>query len=464
MKIVTRHPRMGYYGTHLWLPKTHVAEMQLRGALTYDVGRFKEPIEAWGVERHHYMVPRNYILPARFPGLSFPMFDTRFRKFPYVDIRSSAIMDGRKPESTVQREASAALLANYDGILSLRCGMGKTVVGIHSACQLHVPILITVSDLGLAEQWTEELLEFTNLKRSDIGFIGAGEFNWRKPICIALIQTLANKALKGTLPPELGAWFGVVIGDEAHVLGAPYFNQGIPPFMGRRWGLSATPNRSDAFDSLLKYTFGPVLYSYLEPELIPQVYFRRLPTRLPMADQTVFEAVTDKTGELHLQRLYGYLATVEDRTAILAREIKEAVKQGRQILVLSQSRDMVEALAKHFPNPGVCHGGVKDRKERLRRIRECNPVIAIAQLGKQALNKPKLDTLFVCEPFSKMDVLQQIMGRVLRLYDGKQKPMVVFYDDIHLDEMHRMCLKIRSLLSRWPKNQGGRIGFSNVGM
>ncbi len=130
--------------------------------------------------------------------------------------------------------------------------------------------------------------------------------------------------------------------------------------------------------------------------------------------------------------------------------------------MLSQSRAMVEKLAELMPEAGAVHGGVKNGKERRRRIRECNPVIAIARLGKQALNKAKLDTLFVCEPFSDLNVLQQIMGRVLRLYEAKQTPTVVFYEDVMADGMVKMCKKIRKLLNRWPKHMGGRIKFTNV--
>lgn len=463
MKLLVRQPHCGYLDTHLWLPKRNYAEMQLRSALTYEINRFKAPVEAWGEERDHYRVPRNFILPALYPRLSFPLYDSRVRTFPRVRIQSKVVLDFKRPDLTVQRDSCEALLRSYDGILCLRCGMGKTVTGLHSAIQLNVPILVVVSDLGLAEQWTEEILEFTNLRREDIGFIGDGEFTWRKPICIALVQTLAGRALKGTLPPELTRFFGVVLGDEVHLLGAPFFNAAIPPFHGRRWGLSATPTRSDEFDSLLKYTFGQIIYTYLEPELIPDVVFRYMETPLLIKDPAVHKAVTDKTGELHLQRLYGHLATVERRVADIAAEVKVAQKKGRQILVLTQSKVMVRALGAHFPNAGLVDGDVKDRKERLRRIRECNPVIAISQLGRQALNKPQLDALFVSEPFTDLGVLQQIMGRVLRLYEGKQHPLVVFYDEVFIDEIHKMCLKIRKLLSRWPKDQGGRIRFTNVG-
>jgi superfamily II DNA or RNA helicase len=110
---------------------------------------------------------------------------------------------------------------------------------------------------------------------------------------------------------------------------------------------------------------------------------------------------------------------------------------------------------------GVCHGGVSE-SERLHLIQQRNPVIAIMQLGKQALNKPSLDTLFVCEPFRKEGMLQQTMGRVLRNFQGKKEPVIVIYEDIHITPLRKMCQAVRRTLARWPKNKGGRIEFKTI--
>lgn len=467
MKAVIRRPDRAYVDSHLWLPKSYVSEMQLSAALNYDLVD-KEPVVAWQEERHHYVVPRNFMAPGAFEKMPFPVYDTRLRSFPYVSIKSKVTLDHQDPSKTIQRDASAALLNAHDGILCLRCGAGKTIVSIHSATLLHVPILVLVDNAGLAEQWTEEILEFTDLKDKDIGQIGGGKYDWQKPFCVAIYNTLAGQATKGVIPNEVIQHFGAVLIDEAHIAGAPWINRSVPPFHGRRWALSATPKRNDQFDSLLRYTVGEIVYSFLEPELIPKVYFKHLKTTINMKDPAVKEAVTDTKGEFHHMRLYGHFASPDDprmkrRLDTITEEVEQAVDNGRQVLVISQSRKFVDALGARFPNAGVCHGGVKDRKERRRRIRECNPVIVIAKLGKQALNKPSLDTLFVCEPFSDMNVLQQLMGRILRLYGAKQTPVVVFYEDYLIGQLRGMCMKIRRLLNKWPSSMGGKIPHETVG-
>lgn len=465
MDFLRKDPHAAYFNNQLWLPRSFVSEQQMRGALTYDLGNDKDPFEAYAAEAHHYLVPRNYIDPRTLGGLPFPVIDARLRTFPRIKFTSHVILDAKSPGQTYQREAVAALLANNDGVLCLRCGAGKTVVCIHALSRLETPALVLVNDKGLAEQWVEEIIEFTNLQREDIGFIGDGEFRWEgKPITLALVQTVAGRVRAGTLPREVVEWFGVVVADEAHTTAGPaFFGLALKPFHGRRYGLSATPRREDAFDSLLRYSLGRVIYTYLEPELTPLIYFRRLPTKLNLRDVFVQNAVTDISGELHLQRLYSYLATREDRMGLIIKEIRSAIKQQREVLVLSQSRAVLDRLEQAFPEAGVVHGGVTDRRERLRRIREHNPVIAVSTLGRQALNKPKLDTLMVLEPYSKPGMLQQLLGRIQRNYEGKAQAMAVFYDDVYIERMHAICMRMRKLFSRWPDNQGGRLRWQNTG-
>jgi superfamily II DNA or RNA helicase len=267
----------------------------------------------------------------------------------------------------------------------------------------------------------------------------------------------------GTLPVEMTRYFGVVLFDEAHLMGAPYFNTAAPPFHGRRWGLTATPTREDGFDSLLRYTVGSVVYSYLIPDLKPTVFFKRLPTRPNFNKLEVKELTHDAyKKQLHFGMLYSYFAShCDERTEQIVKEVKGAVAEGRQVLVLTHSRVMCEKLGELIPGAGVCHGGVKE-DDRIRHIRECNPVIAIMQLGKEALNKPSLDTLFVCEPFTKKGPLQQTMGRVLRSFSGKKAPIVVFFEDVYIRPLLLMCNKLRQSLIRWPSFKGGSIPFKII--
>lgn len=394
--------------------------------------------------------------------LPYPVIDTRIREFPRVQFTSHVTLDMMEPTKTYQSDGSRSLLQVNDGILCLRCGAGKTVTTLHTVAQQTTPALILVDEKSLAEQWIESIVKFLHIPRGEIGFIGDGVFNWQRPIAVATIQTLANMGREGRFPDELVRHFGVVVGDEVHVMGAPHFNRAVPPFHGRRWGLSATPVREDAFDSLLRYTFGDIVFTYLEPDLKPTVYFRRMDTRLNPSLRDDHLLTHDRTGEFHFGKTYGWFASHRPkRTEKIVKDINDALSVGREVLVLTHSREMCDVLGEHFPNGGVVHGGVKGA-ERRRRIKECNPVIAIMKVGKQALDKPSLDTLFVIEPFSKKGMLQQTMGRILRKPQtqfGKREPLVFIYEDSNILPLRKLCNKLRTTLRTWPPEMGGAITY-----
>lgn len=463
MIFLLRDPEAAYLDTHLWLPKKYWSSDQLRRALQYFLQRTNEVIECFSEQPHHYVVPRNFLSWGAFATMPYPVYDARFMDFPKVKFQSRVQLDAKEPGKTYQRDGYTALRQTYDGILTLRCGAGKTVVSLHTAAQYNQPILVIVGDKGLARQWMEEIELFLGIPQEEIGRIGGdgSPFRWEGTrITVAIVNTLAKKAQDHTLPPEITRYFGVIICDEAHTMAAPFFNLAVPPFHGRRWGLSATPTREDGFDSLLTYTLGPVVFQYLMPDLMPLVYFRKLDTVLDLTTRSVRDHVLDSTGELHFGRLYDYFSTLDARVSKIARDVELALADGRQVLVLTHSRAMCDALHAKLPTAGVCHGGVKEG-ERLRRIKEMNPVIAIMRLGKQALNKPSLDTLYVAEPFRKEAMLQQTMGRILRNHSGKMRPVVVFYEDAAVPPMFKLCQRIRAVLSRWPAHKGGRIRYFN---
>lgn len=464
MKFIARRPDAAYLDTHLWLPKKFWSDVQLKSSLQYEMPRTGEILTAIEDTPHHFKVPRNFLSWKTFKLVPYPVYDARFMNFPTVDFKSNVVLDFVKPEESFQKESFRALLETYDGILTLRCGAGKTVVALHTAAYVRQPILVVVNDKGLMRQWMDEITKCLGIPKNEIGQIGGdgSPFRWKGTrITVAIVNSLSKRADEGTLPGELTRYFGVIIFDEAHLMGAPYFNMAAPPFHGRRWGLTATPQREDGFDSLLQYTFGNIVYTYLKPDLKPTVYFRRMGTVLNLTDPAIVDLTHDSTGELHLGMLYGYLASIDARTDFIAADVKAAIqKDGRQALVLTHSRAMCEALALRFPEGGVVHGDVGG-DERIRRIRECNPVIAIMRLGKQALDKPSLDSIYACEPFKKEGMLQQVMGRALRPFPGKQPPSIVFYEDSMIEAMYKLCMKIRATLSRWPEHKGGRIKYYN---
>lgn len=458
MKLITRDPNYGYYDRWLWLPKREVSEAQIASSLLYKRG--EDVIHAWRETTHHFLVPRNYASTESMKAFRFPVIDSRFMDFPHVDIKSLVKPDHQRPDLTYQTESVRALHGTYDGILCLRCGGGKTLTALHAAVALKQPILVIVDEKYLAVQWRRAIEKFLILPNKTIGRVGDGKFDWKHDITIAIVQTLAARARAGDLPPAMARWFGVVIFDECHIMGAPYFNTVAPEFHGRHWGLSATPQREDLFDSLLTHTLGRVVYTYLMPEVRPHVYFLRLPTKAVSKKDTA--GISDRTGNFHHIKAYGHLSTNVPRTRLILDEIRLALKKGRKPLILTHSKKMCavlyDELRKTYPKTGVVTGDVSGKK-REAIIKDSHPLIAIMKIGSKALDKPELDTLFVVDPFSKRSTIQQTFGRLLRLLEGKPAPVVIIVEDVLIPELKQLCGNMRRELSRWPEDQGGAIGY-----
>lgn len=458
MELIKRDPNTGYLDRWLWLPRSQVSEGQIKGALLFKQGGGLF-VKGWRDEKDHILVPRNFLRPGAIGKLAYPVIDTRILKFPSIKIRSKVVLDKQAPHLSFQRDGVAALQGTYDGILCLRCGAGKTVCALHAAAALKTPILVIVDEDGLMQQWKAAVANCLELEDPVVGIVGGGKFDWEHDVVIASVRTLARRAREGGLPPAMTRRFGVIIPDECQVMGAPYFNSALPEFHGRRWGLSATPHREDQYDPLLRFSLGPVVFTYLEPESKPHFYFLRLPTKNFSREEE--ERVYTVAERFHFTSSYGVLAERDTRTELIAHDIRLAVKKGRTVLVLSQSVRMCEALAVALPEAGLITGKVSGKK-RMTILAGKNPVICIMKIGEKALDKANLDTIFIVDPLAKSGRLQQLMGRALRLKADKKRPVVIAIEDHEIGPLRGLCNKMRRLLARWPDDQGGAIPFSTI--
>lgn len=110
---------------------------------------------------------------------------------------------------------------------------------------------------------------------------------------------------------------------------------------------------------------------------------------------------------------------------------------------------------------GLMIGEIKAR-ERMKMLSEKQVTFSIMKYGREGLDEQSLDTVFVCEPMSQKNSLQQLMGRVLRIKLGKKQPIVMFFED-NIGPMIGMCTKLRKHLNSWPLEEGGPFSYTLVG-
>ena len=554
MLFVARDPDKGYIDTQFWVPKKHVNEESIKNALTFtfsDKAARTRTVCLWQETKYHIKVPREFWNPKE---MAFETVDCRPTSYPTTTVTSRIELDVRTPGETVQHDALNSLLTARGGILQLACGRGKTVIALELIARLRVPAIIVVDNTQLLHQWRDEINRHLNVP-GGVGLIQGNKFDWEKDVVLATYQTLANKA--DVMPTEVRERFGVVIWDEAHHVSAPVFSRSADLFAGRRYGLTATPNRADGTQVVYEFHNGPVLYKNLTQKLRPTILFLWTGLEVNPDDPNVARQVLDKNNELHLSKLARYFGQWRPRLDLLLHYIRDAASQGRKILVLSNSIDELanlyalwtgeSTLYTDIPTPTAQEAGIKvdpvmlppdqvksvhtrirsfkallkripdvasqnetkrsidrlnlkleqheaakqvqaelERRQRSYIERVTNdpkaglliykvppakrqwmlkhmPVtFSIMKYGREGLDERSLDTVFVCEPMSQKNGLQQMMGRALREMNGKKEPIIMFFED-NIRPMRGMCHQLRRHLSTWPVEEGGPYRYSLLG-
>lgn len=430
-------PDCGYRRDYLWLPKALVPNVRgLQACLSFPI-LGEAPISAWDQNSTHLIVPRNFVQPAAWKDLGFPVHDITPREFPAVDVHTRSTL-----KNAHQRLGFEALVDFGDGVLSLQPGQGKTVVALHAWTTQKVPAIIITHNSGLAYQWRERVQEHTSISADEIGWVQEDRWDWEKPIVMASMQTLVSRV--DEIPEEMRRHFGVVIFDEVHHLGAREFNKTAGMFYGTRWGLSATPEREDGMTALYQYHIGPVLYAFGEHDVIPEVFFKRTGVFVPAQD---LPEIRDKTGEVNCPRLYGWLGRHGGRNDLICSAIAECQLEGRKILVLSEIVEHLKLLHGRFPGSGLLTGQGKETMENRHKILyEHGVVFATMKLAQEGLDRKELDTLIIVTPLSSEGRFRQILGRIQRESSGKQPPIALVFEDEKIEQCKNMCRKLKNHL------------------
>ena len=352
MRLIQRDPDTGYIDNWLWVPKKYLNVDGTKTALTFAFtdsfsqrGRF---VYLWQETYNHLLVPRSFWPVV---GAPYRVVDLRPTSYPRMKVRSRIKLDHRRHDQNgktvlkptgddVQAKSLDALLHSSGGVLQLACGKGKTCIALEMFAQVKVPMLVVVPDTTLLEQWRREIGNLLDVP-GGIGLIQAGVFDWHHPIVLTTYHTIGARA--PTLSEEILRWFGLIVWDEGHHIPAPTFAASAQSFYGRRFSLTATPERDDGLHIISEYHVGPVVYRDLTQDLKPTVMFKWTGFELDMVRDG--PQVMDKNQQLHLGKLSGYFGRRPDRVKIILDDVADALQHGRKVLVLSNSEGEIANLA-----------------------------------------------------------------------------------------------------------------------
>jgi len=343
----------------------------------------------------------------------------------------------------LQKNIVNYMLNNTNGIIQANPGSGKTVTTIRAICELKKKTLILVHRDTLADQWTgpgtqekpQGFLTFTDINPDDIGRLSSSNFKecLMKSIVIATDQTFVSllKRNRNEFLQELkNSNFGVLISDEAHTTtGAPTFSEcslHIP--VKRTYGLSATPSRQDGTTDVMEYHLGPVY--------IPEGKSSTMDARV-----TVF--LVDLKLSSSKSRPYIYWGGCFQRSRYLTLLSKNEIlikiskllidkfyKDNRNILYVSDRIKLIENLDK------ICKCESKSKFIASAGNDMLDYQLTYATTGKvrDGVDAVDKDCLIMSNPIGN---IEQLCGRILRIKDGKQHPIVIDIVDFGEKNMSR---------------------------
>lgn len=349
MHTVRRDPNTGYVDRYLWVPKSFVNVTATKQGLTHLItdkytGATKA-LELYKESEHHLLVPRALWETS---SLLFPVVDCRPGSYTKTGIVSKLKLDHRLQADgtgghailptgdTVQEKSFDAMNAAMGGVLQLACGKGKTGIALHVIAAQQVPALVLVDNTHLLTQWATAIEQFLDVP-GGVGILAGGEKDWKKFLVLATYTSVANWT--DNLPEEVRRWFGIIVFDEGHHVSAPVFSKTADAFYGRRYSLTATPERDDGLHIIADMHIGKVLHKDLTQPLTADFVFYWTGLSLDLTDPEC--DVLDKNREIHASKVFRYFGRWKPRLYRIIQDAVDAVSCGRRVLVVGNSVDEV---------------------------------------------------------------------------------------------------------------------------
>ena len=302
-----------------------------------------------------------------------------------------------------------------NAIINAWVSWGKTFTGLAIAGKLGQKTLVVTHTVALRNQWAKEVKKVYGFEP---GIIGSGRFELDASIVVANTQTLYRNLDK------IRKEFGTIILDEMHHVSSPTFSKVLDTNHCRyKIGLSGTIERKDGKHVVFRDYFGNTLFqppkeNYMTPSVHcvhSEIRFMD-GARIPWANR-----VTKLSNDEEYRHTVALLAA-----AYAAR--------GHKVLVVSDRVSFLKACAELTGDRAVCVTGDVSHEDREALVEEVlsgnkNVLYGTQSIFSEGISVDSLSCLILATPVNNEPLLTQLVGRVIRLREGKIDPVVI---DIHL--------------------------------
>jgi len=326
----------------------------------------------------------------------------------------------------VVQESNKLIDEDQSFIVESPTGSGKTYMGAAMIAARQRRALIIVTKEDIKDQWVEALCAVLGLQGKDIGILQGQHCIWDKPVVIAMINSLCIDDKFGNVP---FASFGFVLTDEVHRMGADKFSNCMWRLPGIiRVGMSASAKRSDGKDQVFKAHIGEVRVKSTQVPMIPKIIRIASTWSVPRTQCHTtgkLKPIPHKAGKTaHIVRI---LKSYKPRNTLITNFTLAAYNKKRSVIVFSELRKHLEILHEMFIEASIFEehigfyvGGLK--KEDREEVKTRQILLATYKFCAEGTDIPKLDVCVLGTPVSQVN---QIVGRVLRVMEGKKKPIVL---------------------------------------
>ena len=340
------------------------------------------------------LIPNDYEIvdkrtekPVKFPKFAFELRESQ--QLVYDEVKDSAIINAW-------------------------VSWGKTFTALAIAGKLGQKTLVVTHTVPLRKQWENEVKKVFGFEP---GIVGSGNFKISPPIVVGNIQSLYKKI------KELRQEFGTIILDEMHHVSSPTFSRIIDKSCARyKIGLTGTLTRKDGKHVVFRDYFG---FNVLKP---PKENFMK-----PKIDVLPLEIRFMDGNSIPWANRINELAYNPEYQNSIAMTASAYAAKGHKVLVVSDRVDFLKNCQKLTGDNSVYVTGDIPHEERPKILNEIyhdkDILYGTQSIFSEGISLDVLSCLVLGTPVNNEPLLTQLIGRIIRTYEGKQQPVVV---DIHL--------------------------------
>ena len=339
---------------------------------------------------------------------------------------------GEVPLYDYQEEAVNETIRARYGILQSAAGSGKTQMGLAIASRLHRKTLWLTHTKDLLEQSKARAGLYFDKKK--FGSITEGHVRIGESITFATVQTMSHCNLLGMRD----VWDCIIV-DECHrVAGSPtavtMFSKVLNNLRARwKYGLSATVHRADGMIRATYALLGSVVYKVPDEAVKERVMSVTVHPRGTGVSLT-YECLKPD-GMIDYPKMINWLIHSNGRNWMILEDLKD--NREHYNLVLSERVEHLKNLQCGLMERGISSHMIdgktpkvlREKVLELMREGKSHVLLATYALAKEGLDIPRLDRLYLATPQKDYAVVVQSVGRVARVFEGKDSAVVYDYVD-----------------------------------